>query len=295
MFSFLRKQTKESKLAAKTAILMRTKDRPFFLRRAIQSVLAQTDTNWSLTIINDGGDRDALEAVLLPFLEPLLGKYQVVHFAKSLGRGMGEHLNAGIAATESEFIVVHDDDDTWSPEFLAKAQVALGSGMGVVTQSWKVTEEKRGETWVETAREIYEPWQMHGISLFRLAESLTFPPIAFLFRRRALATVGDFADDLGPLEDWDFALRFFARYEVAFLEEPLANYHQRLLADAGMEANSRLNSAKIYGQLDQKIRNKLLREDIALGKLGLGHLVNVSAKHGQVIGKIAEITQKSGE
>lgn len=293
MLSLFRKKTTEPKLSARTAVLMRTKDRPEFLARAIRSVVAQTDTNWCLTIINDGGDQAALEATVQRFQKDLSGKFQLIHFATSRGRGMGEHLNAGIAATDSEFLAIHDDDDSWSPEFLEKTRNFLGSGMGVVTQSWKINEEWRGQEFVETDREIYEAWQTHEISLYRLAENLTFPPIAFLFRRTAVSEIGEFDDQLGPLEDWEFALRFFSRYEVAFLEEPLANYHHRVGANAGASANSKLNAAKIYGRLDQKIRNKLLREDIARGKVGLGFLVNMSAKHAQVIHHFSEFSKSS--
>ncbi len=35
-------------------IVMRTKDRPVFLARALDDVLAQTFTDWRLTIVNDG-------------------------------------------------------------------------------------------------------------------------------------------------------------------------------------------------------------------------------------------------
>jgi hypothetical protein len=188
----------------------------------------------------------------------------------------------GLKAVESDFVAIHDDDDSWEPEFLAKAIGAMGERMAVVTQSLLVKEKLENGSLVEVSREVYEPWQQHEISLFRLAESLTFPPIALLFRRAVLKEIGSFDEELGPLEDWEFALRLFARFEVAFWEEPLAHYRQRITDEASGAANSRLNSAKIYGELDAQIRNRLLRKDLAEGKVGLGFLVNMAQAHGRV-------------
>jgi hypothetical protein len=62
----------------------------------------------------------------------------------------------------------------------------------------------------------------------------------------------------------------------------LAHYRQRITDEASGAANSRLNSAKIYGELDAQIRNRLLRKDLAEGKVGLGFLVNMAQAHGRV-------------
>lgn len=275
---------------ARTCVLLRTKDRAVFLRRALESVLAQTDPDWAIALVNDGGDRAALDDVLSPFTERLKGRLAVVHFEKSEGRGKGKHLNAGLKAVESELVAIHDDDDSWESRFLERARAALGDRPAVVTQSWLIHERLEGGVLTELSRELYEPWQKFGISLFRLAESLTFPPIALLFRRDVLREIGAFDEELGPLEDWEFALRLFARYEVPFLEEPLAHYRQR--EGAGAEGNSRVNSARIYGELDQQIRNRLLRQDLAAGRVGLGFLTNLAQAHGRVFLEMLEQRKK---
>ncbi|MGZ3701504.1 MAG: glycosyltransferase family 2 protein [Bdellovibrionota bacterium] len=263
-----------------TAILLRTKDRPVFLRRALESILAQTDEDWVIALVNDGGDRAALDDTLAPFAKRLAGRLAVAHFEKSEGRGKGKHLNMGLKAVDSEFVAIHDDDDSWEPDFLARARAAMGEKAAVVTQSFLIKEKLEGGALSEISREIYEPWQKFEISLFRLAESLTFPPIALLFRRAVISDIGNFDDELGPLEDWEFSLRLFSRFEVKFLEEPLAHYRQR--EGTGSEGNSRANSARIYGELDQQIRNRLLRQDLADGRVGLGFLVNAAQAHGRV-------------
>ena len=38
------------------AVLVRTKDRPRFLRRALANIAEQTFTDYTVCVINDGGD-----------------------------------------------------------------------------------------------------------------------------------------------------------------------------------------------------------------------------------------------
>jgi glycosyltransferase involved in cell wall biosynthesis len=282
----------KKKLQNRTVLLMRTKDRPAFIRRALRSALAQTDQDWGVVILNDGGSLEALHSSLQPFESDLEGRIKIVHFPESLGRGSGLHLNAGIAASQSEFLAIHDDDDTWAPLFLERAREVMGRDAGIVTQSFLIHETFHPEDgFKEVDRNLYEPWQKHGISLFRLAESLTFPPISFLFRRHHCRLVGGFDPELGPLEDWLFALRMFSRFSISFLEEPLAHYHQRMpLGNDALatQANSSERNRKLYGELDCRIRNKLLREDLEQGRQGLGWLVNLAQANGRVHSKLAE-------
>ncbi len=48
----------------KVAIIMRTKDRNIFLKRAIESVINQTYKDWILVIVNDGGNLDDIQKLL---------------------------------------------------------------------------------------------------------------------------------------------------------------------------------------------------------------------------------------
>ena len=46
------------------AILVRTKDRPRFLSRALENIAQQTFTDYTVCVINDGGDEQATCAVI---------------------------------------------------------------------------------------------------------------------------------------------------------------------------------------------------------------------------------------
>lgn len=279
---------------ARTAILMRTKDRPLFLKRALESVLSQTDGNWVLVVVNDGGSPANLAETIRPYESRLAGRLHIENSLRSEGRGTGKQLNTALGKSDSQFVAIHDDDDSWEPDFLMRARESMGDHSAIVTQSLLIKERMVGEEGVEEiSRELFEPWQKLEISLFRLAESLTFPPIALLFRRKVIEEIGSFEEDLGPLEDWEFALRLFSKFEVPFLEEPLAHYRQRVSSLTDSAKNSSERNARLYGQLDAKIRNRLLRADLAQGKMGLGFLVNMAQAHGRLHSEIIQKKQNS--
>ena len=266
---------------ALVVIITRTKDRPAFLRRAMISVLGQTFENWRHVIVNDGGPLKAVEDLAAEFSENYQGRVEIIHHPVSMG--MEAASNTGINSSDSRYIVIHDDDDTWNPAFLEKCisylerpPPALSTPIrGVATYSVRVLEKFDGEKIIPITKEPYNNWMM-AVSLYRLASNNSIPPISFVFEREALDTVGSYREDLPVLGDWDFHLRFLAKYEIGLIREELANYHHRLDIKHGVAGNTVIAHRDSHLRYDQLIRNDLLRRDLEGHQLGLGFLVNVA-------------------
>src|SRR5690349_8594527 len=101
---------------ATVAVVIRTKNRPLFLARALDSVLAQTYEDWVAVVVNDVGDREPVEAAVAAVADRARGRVHVLH--NSVSRGREAAMNTGVHATASTFLVIHDDDDSWAPTFL---------------------------------------------------------------------------------------------------------------------------------------------------------------------------------
>ena len=101
----------------KVDIIMRTKDRLIFLERGIKSVISQSYKDWELCIVNDGGDSGDIKNLINKFTN-YSKQIKVINHKNSKGRWVAA--NAGIKATNGELVVIHDDDDTWHPDFLKK-------------------------------------------------------------------------------------------------------------------------------------------------------------------------------
>lgn len=258
---------------AAVAIITRTFERPVLLDRAIRSVLNQQFEDWVHVIVNDGGCPGPVDLLVNHWQEAYRGRCRVVHLKP--GRGMQEASNAGIAACDSEFLCVHDDDDSWNPRFLQAAVSYLrepgrsAEEQGVVTQTIQVMEEFHLDGHiVELQRHDYCP--LEEISLSRIAEGNLFPPIAFLYRRAMHDKVGLFNQSFGPLGDFDFNLRFLAHADIGLINQRLAHYHWRA-RDKGQSVTSGVDThrAMLARMKDYYLRQRTTETGAILAPLML--------------------------
>lgn len=258
------------------AIITRTKDRPILLRRAYNSVADQTFKNFVWVIVNDGGAPGEVEKTVA--LARSAGMdVQLINHAESLG--MEAASNAGIDSSESEYVVIHDDDDSWDPVFLETTVAYLESDratedtMGVVTRTRQITEVIRNDE----IKLLHQRSYHSGLTLLTLSDMLFLekvpPPISFLYRRRLLAEVGSYDSNLPVLGDWDFLIRVLSRYHVGVIEQGLANYHLRPAISFGAYGNSIIAGKNVHQVWYQYITDKYIKQDIESGTVGLGHML----------------------
>ena len=249
------------------AVLVRTKDRPRFLRRALANIAEQTFTDYTVCVINDGGDESATRAILQasPLAHLLEGDTPRLMLLTTSGGNMEAASNAGLAATDSEFVAIHDDDDLWAPEFLERTVGALRASEALIC-STRVVERYERET-PEGEFEVYEERIFHdglpGFGLQFLYRTNRAVPIGILYRRRLHELVGFYDESLPVVGDWEFNLRAAAVTEVLLVDEPLAYWSLRPEAD-GAEANSVQRQAE-HARFDASVRARAIRDDLQSG------------------------------
>lgn len=249
------------------AVLVRTKDRPRFLRRALANIAEQTFTDYTICVINDGGDESATRAILQasPLAHLLEGDAPRLTLLTTGGGNMEAASNAGLAATDSKFVAIHDDDDLWAPEFLERTVGALRASEALIC-STRVVERYERET-PEGEFEVYEERIFHdglpGFGLQFLYRTNRTVPIGILYRRRLHELVGFYDESLPVVGDWEFNLRAAAVTEVLLVDEPLAYWSLRPEAD-GAEANSVQRQAE-HARFDASVRARAIRDDLQSG------------------------------
>ena len=261
--------------ATRVAVVVRTKNRPLFLKRAVEDILRQTYRGFRVVIVNDGGAPDAVDSVVAGFPAAARQHIETIHNGHSAG--MEAASNTGIQSCDSEYIVIHDDDDLWHPEFLERTVNYLdkSSDAGVVVRTRIRYEEiVDGEIRETDSAPFWESLQQ--ISLGEMLRINRAVPISFLYRRSLHDELGYFNETLPVCGDWEFNLRVLSRHRIGFLDgEPLAFWCQRPAA-AGDDANSLFAKARDHERYDRSIRDEYLRRDLAGGG-GLGILLQVSA------------------
>jgi glycosyltransferase involved in cell wall biosynthesis len=251
------------------AIIMRTKDRTLLLRRALESVVGQAFRDFELVIVNDGGDRSAVEQTVRQAGD--VGKVSIVHNPTSVGRE--DAVNIGVAASTAPFIAVLDDDDTWSPLLLEQAVTYLSgsSDAAVVARTEVVYEEIIDNEVHELRREVLRS-DLRRVTLLDTLYSNYAPPTSMLVRRSVFDEVGGWDGDLPVLADWDFNLKILSRHTIGFIDgEPLAFWHRRE-SQAGALGNSVHASAHEHVEFNVAVRDAYLKRYLATGN-GLGELL----------------------
>jgi len=87
-----------------------------FIGRTIDSVLAQTLTNWEMVIVNDNSPDNLCEIVETYMVDDS----RIRLLQRPASGGPAKARNAGIAAARGRYIAFLDSDDLWLPEKLSK-------------------------------------------------------------------------------------------------------------------------------------------------------------------------------
>lgn len=257
-------------------IATRTFERPLLLERTIQDVLAQTFEDWHLSIANNGGAPAPVEALVERYADRLAGRVTITHLTEP--SGMQRPANTAVAAPAPDqsgrYVAIHDDDDTWLPQFLERMVERLDAAppdvAGVACRCDYITERIDGDEIVEIERRPHNP-NLVFVSPADILADNPFPPIAFLYRRSVHDALGGYREGSLVADDWDFLIRLLHDYRLEVIPEVLAEYRHRPGAGGDPYSNSvqqkdRMNASR------QLIRDRLVRESFARGELGYGHL-----------------------
>lgn len=181
-----------------------------FLGEAIDSVRAQSFTDWELILVDDGSI-DGSSAIARAACDGERIRY--VEHPGHANRGMSASRNAGIAASRGEFIAFLDADDIWMPEKLAE-QVArfdanpaidMVYGRTLIWHEWEAgatTRDYHYPLGVE-AGNVYPPGSLLPMLIRNKAQTPT--TINAIMRRSLIVRVGGFEDEFrGMFEDQAF-------------------------------------------------------------------------------------------
>ena len=231
------------------------------LARAIASVQNQTFRDWTLIIVNNGGNPGPVEDVVRVAKSATpCGDIQVLHLSERVG--MEEASNRGLAATESDFFAIHDDDDSWNARFLEVAvdgMRAHPSAAAVVTGIYRIHELYRdGKIRPVHSEKFY--LSEERLTFRGMIGNNTFPPIAALFQRRLLSEIGEFDSSLPVLGDWEFNLRAVLAGGFVYIPERLANYHTRTPDSETASGNSITVGIDLHHQIRGQLQKRWLEE-----------------------------------
>lgn len=200
-----------------TAVITTHKRKPELVERALKSILAQTYPNMEVIVVDDS-PRDYEYRNLV---KETVGRYGVQYIAHDTCQGACVARNTGLEAARGTFVAFLDDDDEWMPEKIEK-QIACFSSQDIalVYCGSNVLDEKTG-TQYNWPLELNSGKIYDSLILGNYIGSTSFP----LLRTEALRSIGGFDPLMQSAQDYDVWLRLAQKYEVSYIDEPLATYH----------------------------------------------------------------------
>jgi glycosyltransferase involved in cell wall biosynthesis len=261
-------------------IVMRTRGDRALLYRALRSITNQSFNNWKLLIVPLEGEIKFIEQTLNKF-PSFQNKIRILCTPEI--KMPGKTCNIGLKELDTDYAVIHDDRDSWSPLFLERSIAVLRmekkrvpSIQGVISHTNCVIETARAHSIIIEHTEPMNHWIAPGlVSLDRMLLDNVFPSISFIFSLDKCENIGYRDEDLPLLDDWDFNIRFLLKYDIWVIPEPLSFKHldtNRLEDDFDRYYSSNKLSSKInYKNI---LLNKWLREDLSGTGNGLGIYVN---------------------
>ena len=194
---------------------MTVRDGERYLAAAVDSVLAQTLTNFELIVIDDGST-DSSPEILAGYAS--IDRRVLVH--RQENAGIAVSLNRAVSYARSPLIARLDADDIARPRRLELqlAYLARNTGVGVVGGAVAFIDE--------SARQFAETRYPTTDAEIRQAFAVTTPFVhsAVTMRRKAFDAVGGYRAAFSHAEDLDLWLRLSAVSQLANLPETVVLY-----------------------------------------------------------------------
>jgi len=187
-----------------------------YLREAIDSILAQTYTNFELLVVDDNST-DLTVNIVQSYADPRIRLLTAAH------EGIAQALNKGLAAARGNYVARMDSDDVSAPHRLEKQVAYLMLHQGVVmVGSWARLIDQESNN-IGTCRTLLTRGRQLRVALWADNQ---FVHGSVMMRRDAVRAVADYRYDFTTSEDYDMWLRLAEIGELANLAEPL--YHLRV-------------------------------------------------------------------
>ena len=191
----------------RVSIITPTFNRADFIGTAVDSVLAQTFSDFELLIVDDGSTDETVSV-----LEPYLADRRVRYFNQP-NQGQSVARNRGLAEADGELVCFLDSDDAWLPDKLEQQVALMDRHPDVdIVHGDEIDIDEHGR---EVSRKNMP--RFSGMIARELLADNSVSINTVMVRKRCFEEMGGFSESRRVADDYDIWLRFSARYRFLYV------------------------------------------------------------------------------
>jgi glycosyltransferase involved in cell wall biosynthesis len=196
------------------SVIIPTYNRQDFISDCIESVLAQSDPDFELIIVDDGST-DQTETVINSFKDDRLKYLSTDH------KGVSHARNTGILNAKSDILAFLDSDDRFKPEKLETARKYINEYPEI-----KIFHTE--EIWFRNQKLLNQK-KIHkkpdGYVFDKALKLCCIGMSTSVIKKQVFDAIGLFDENMPACEDYDFWLRACAGYDVKLIPRVLTIKH----------------------------------------------------------------------
>lgn len=271
------------------SIIIPTYNRAHLIGETLDSVLAQTYTNWECIVVDDGST-DGTDKVLAAYCEKDT-RFKYIHRPDSHQPGGNGARNYGFELSKGEYINWLDSDDIFEPNKIAsQLELIIGKPHSVATCKWARfsgnidnIELKKNEPYCYTynkALNLFNAFSINGGF---------FPSHAYLVSRDIICKSGLWNTSLITNQDGEFFCRvLIASRHIIFQNDTLVYYRHSLednisKIDSLEKAENRIYSWQLIDSHIEKTYG--IRDSGYVKKAKQGTYINILKKYPELISR----------
>ena len=196
-----------------------------YIRKALESVLAQTYIDYEVIVVDDGstdGSAEIAESFLQDPASSLSPFASRLRLLKQPNQGVSAARNNGVAQSHGDYLAFLDADDWWEPTYLERMAQLIKDYPDAGLYACNYIYYKPGKTHV--ALNIPTGYINYPKTYYE-SNAMPVTSITAIIPRHVYDEMGGFPLGIKLGEDFLLWAKIALRYLVAFLNEPLAWYN----------------------------------------------------------------------
>ena len=226
-----------------------------YIRKALETVCAQTYRDYEIIVVNDGSTDDSA-VVAESYLQHAEGIcYTIISQDNA---GVAAARNNGVVHAQGDYLAFLDADDWWEPDYLARMAELIADYPQAGVYGCNYVYYKPGKTRVALnipTGYINYPKAYYEGSAMPIWTGATIMP------KTVLEEMGGFPLGIKLGEDFLLWAKTALHYKVAFLNEPLAYYNNDVPANMRATRNLHEPEHHMLFRLDLSFGDEKLSED----------------------------------